>query len=114
VAVRLLGTLSGNAQAPQLAIKALSDEKPEVRVAAADALGNLKAQSAIPELTKVAQNDKEAGVIIAAARALIALGDPRGYGVFYAVLTGELKSGASLMDQQKRCSKIQKSWRVWV
>ena len=106
IAVRLLGALTANPQAAPLAIKALSDEKPEVRSAAADAIGRLKAKSAIPQLkTTIQTENEEAGVIIAAGRALIALGDPQGYNVFYAVLTGELKSGASLMDQQKKMLK---------
>ena len=105
IAVRLLGALTANAQAAPLAIKALSDPQPEVRSAAADAIGRLKAKSAIPQLNTAIQTDTEAGVVIAAGRALIALGDPQGYNVFYAILTGELKSGASLMDQQKKMLK---------
>ena len=103
--VHLLGMLTGNAKASQLAIKALSDEKPEVREAATAALGSLKEKSSIPELKDVIQNDKEAGVVLGAARALIAMNDPFGYGVFYAVLTGEKKSGASLMEDQKKMLK---------
>ncbi|HEY8996873.1 MAG TPA: HEAT repeat domain-containing protein, partial [Edaphobacter sp.] len=37
-AVRLLGMLSGNDKAPELAIKALSDEDSDVREAATEAL----------------------------------------------------------------------------
>ena len=47
-------------------------------------------------------NDKDVGVIISAAHALLELGDNRGYGVYYAILTGERKSGASLLDEQKK------------
>jgi HEAT repeat protein len=101
-AVHLLGMLTGDAKASQLAKKALSDEKPEVREAATDALGSLKERSSVPELKDVIQNDKEAAVVLGAARALIAMDDPLGYGVFYAVLTGEKKSGAGLMEDQKK------------
>jgi HEAT repeat protein len=104
-AVHLLGMLNGNSQAPQLALKALGDEKPEVREAATDALATIKAKSSIPELRNAIQTDKEAGVVLGAARALIAMDDPFGYGVFYAVLTGEKKSGASLMEDQKKMLK---------
>jgi len=101
-AVRLLGMLVGDEKAPTLAIKALSDERPEVREAATEAIGAIKAKSATEELRNIIQTDKEPGVILGAARALLAMNDPYGYNVFYAVLTGEKKSGGSLMDEQKK------------
>ena len=102
VATRLLGGLTKNAQAQDLALKALSDNRPEVRAAAAEALGNMQAKSAIPQLQKLVQTERDAGVAIAAGRALVALGDPLGYAVYYAILTGERKSGASLMENQRK------------
>ena len=102
VATRLLGGLTKNAQAQDLALKALADNRPEVRAAAAEALGNMQAKSAIPQLQKLVQSERDAGVAIAAGRALVALGDPLGYAVYYAILTGERKSGASLMENQRR------------
>src|SRR5215469_9092428 len=102
VATRLLGGLTKNAQAQDLALKALSDNRPEVRAAAAEALGNMQAKSAIPQLQKLAQTEQDAGVAIAAGRALVVLGDPLGYAVYYAILTGERKSGGSLMESQRR------------
>jgi HEAT repeat protein len=99
-AVRLLGMLVGNEKAPT--IKALSDERPEVREAATEAIGAIKAKSATEELRNIIQTDKDPGVILGAARALLAMNDPYGYNVFYAVLTGEKKSGGSLMDEQKK------------
>ena len=50
-------------------------------------------------------NDTEPSVILAAAHSLIVLGDNRGYNVYYAVLTGERKTGTSLTDQQKKMLK---------
>ena len=102
VATRLLGGLTKNAQAQDLALKALADNRPEVRAAAAEALGNMQAKSAIPQLQKLVQSEQDAGVAIAAGRALVALGDPLGYAVYYAILTGERKSGASLMENQRK------------
>jgi HEAT repeat protein len=102
VATRLLGGLTKNAQAQDLALKALSDNRPEVRAAAAEALGNMQAKSAIPQLQTLVQTERDAGVAIAAGRALVALGDPLGYAVYYAILTGERKSGASLMENQRK------------
>jgi HEAT repeat protein len=102
VATRLLGGLPNNAQAKDAALKALSDDKPEVRAAGAEALGNMQAKSAIPQLQQLARTDKDAGVVIASAKALVNLGDPLGFNVYYAILTGEMKSGASLMDEQKK------------
>jgi HEAT repeat protein len=100
-AVQVLGLLPDDPKAKEAALKALSDEKPEVRAAAAQALGDMKAKDAIPRLYDM-YNDKDVGVIMAAAHALIELGDNRGFGVYYAVLTGERKSGASLLDEQKK------------
>jgi HEAT repeat protein len=102
IATRLLGGLTKNAQAQELALKALADNRPEVRAAGAEALGNMQAKSAIPELHELAETEKDAGVVIAAARALVALGDPLGYGVYYAILTGERKSGGGLLEDQKK------------
>ncbi len=49
--------------------------------------------------------DTDPSVIIAAAHSLIALGDNTGYNVYYAVLTGEQKTGQSLTEQQKKMLK---------
>src|SRR4051812_8731903 len=105
IAVRVLGLLENNSKAAELAIAALGDPKPEIQIAAADALGQMKATSALPTIKAHIKADTDAGAAIADARALIALGDPSGYGVFYAVLTGEKKSGESLLDSQKKMLK---------
>jgi len=101
-AVRLLGLLEDNPKALEFAIKALSDQKPEVRTAAADAIGQMKAKSAVPQMKEMVKTEKDASVIMACGRSLIALGDPLGFNVYYAVLTGERKSGQSLLDDQKK------------
>lgn len=102
-AVRVLGLLENDPKAADLALKALGDEKPEVRAAAADALGQMKATSATPRLAEVILSDeKEVVVILACARSMVELGDNRGYGVYYAVLTGTKKSGGALLDDQKK------------
>ena len=100
-AVAELGLLPGDPQAEKAALTALKDDKPEVRVAAAQALGDMGAKSAKPQLVE-AIHDTDVGVILTAAHALITLGDDRGYNVFYAVLTGQQKSGQSLAEQQKK------------
>ena len=101
-AVRILGLLDYNPKALDLALQALSDQQPDVRAAAADALGDMKAQSAIPKLKDLAKTEEDPAVILAAAHSLIELGDPFGYNVYYAILTGERKSGQGLLDQQKK------------
>ena len=101
-AVRILGLLDYNSKALDLALQALSDQKPEVRAAAADALGDMKAQPAIPKLKDLAKTEEDPAVILAAAHSLIELGDPLGYNVYYAILTGERKSGQGLLDQQRK------------
>ncbi|MGC2111398.1 MAG: HEAT repeat domain-containing protein [Candidatus Korobacteraceae bacterium] len=100
-AVRELGILPGDQQALDAALTALKDDKPEVRAAAAQSLGDMLAKSARPELYAM-RNDTDPAVILAAGHSLIVLGDNRGYGVFYAVLTGEQKTGTSLTEQQKK------------
>lgn len=100
-AVAELGLLPGDSQAEDAALTALKDEKPDVRVAAAQALGDMGAKSAKPQLVE-AVHDTDVGVILTAAHALVVLGDERGYNVFYAVLTGQQKSGQSLKEQQKK------------
>jgi HEAT repeat protein len=100
-AVAELGLLPGDSQAEAAALTALKDQKPDVRVAAAQALGDMSAKTAKPQLVQ-ALHDTDVSVILTAAHALVVLGDERGYDVFYAVLTGEQKSGQSLMEQQKK------------
>ena len=102
IAVRVLGLLDNNAKAVEIATTALGDDKSEVRAAAAAALGQMQATSAVPKLVESVKAEKDAGVVIAEARALTALGDPLGYAVYYAVLTGERKSGGGLLDEQKK------------
>src|SRR3954447_22801444 len=103
-AVSVLGELTGDKKAEAAAIKALKDDKEDVRRSAAQSLGELGAKSAIPQLIELTR-DNEPSVILAAARALVTLGDDRGYNPFYAVLTGETKTGTSLTDQQKKTLK---------
>jgi len=103
-AVRLLGLLPGDPKAEDAALTALKDEKEGVRSAAAQALGDMGAKNAKPQLLE-ALADKEPAVIIAAGHSLVVLGDEKGYGVFYAILTGRQKTGTSLTEQQKKMLK---------
>jgi HEAT repeat protein len=103
-AVAVLGELTEDKKAEEAAIAALQDQREEVRGAACQALGEMGTKSAIPLLIGM-KDDKEPAVILAASRALITLGDHRGYNAFYAVLTGETKTGTSLTDQQKKVLK---------
>lgn len=100
-AVADLGLLSGDSQAEKDAVTALQDQRSEVRAAAAQALGEMHAEGAKPQLLATLKDD-DPSVIFAAAHALLTLGDDQGYDVFYAVLTGQQKSGESLLDQQKK------------
>lgn len=101
-ATRVLGELSGNTKAEDAALSALkNDKRPEVRAAGAQALGDMDAKNAKPQLHAAFQ-DTDPSVIIAAAHSLIQLGDDKGYDVYYAVLTGQQKTGTSLTDEQKK------------
>ena len=101
-AVSVLGLIKNNPQAQALAEKALiSDDKAEVRAAGADALGGMLATAAIPQL-KNALKDGDVGVVVSAAHALYVLKQPVAYEVYYAILTGEKKSGQGLLADQKK------------
>jgi HEAT repeat protein len=58
---------------------------------------------------KGALKDKASSVVFAAANALFVMGDPDAYEVFYAVLTGQKKSGDSLVDSQMKMLKDPKA-----
>lgn len=102
MAVQVLGLLPGNAKARMLAENALNDSKTDVRAAGATALGKMKAKAAAAKLRLLVKNEKEISVVLAAASALLAIGDPAAYEVYYAILTGERKSGAALLEQQRK------------
>ena len=101
IAVHVLGLLEGDAEAVKLAEAALQDPKAEVRAAAADALGQMNARTSIPRL-KEALQDKESSVVLAAAHSLQSFGEPAGYDVYYAILTGKRKSGSGLVADQEK------------
>jgi HEAT repeat protein len=58
---------------------------------------------------ELALNDPEASVVIAAANALFQLGDPAAYEVYYAILTGQKKTGDSLVQSQLKVLKDPKA-----
>jgi HEAT repeat protein len=98
-AIHALGLLVNNHRAQQWAEKALEDPNPDVRVEAANALGRMGAVSARPNL-KNELKDKEIKVVLASANSLYLLKDPAAYDVFYALLTGERKSSAGLVQTE--------------
>jgi HEAT repeat protein len=97
--IRVLGLLPGDHDAIELAETALADVKPEVRAAAAAVLGQVRSTASIPKLQH-ALSDKEITVALAAAHALREMDDKSGYEVYYAILTGERKSGESLLAEE--------------
>lgn len=100
--MRVLQLIPGNAKAVTMAEKGLQDKEADVRGAAALSLGAMGSKSSIPALAAVAKSDKEGAVVLATAKALIQLGDERGYSVYYAVLTGQRKSGESLVGGEEK------------
>src|SRR6202049_1508073 len=106
-AVRALRLLPGDPEALEMAQRALQDQKPEVRAAAATALGLVGSKVSIP-VWKKALSDKEPSVVLAAAHALQVLNDPAGYEVYYEVLTGERKSAKGLVAQGTETLKNRK------
>jgi HEAT repeat protein len=98
-AIRALGLVPGNRRALRMAEKALSDPKPEVRVAAAQALEGMRARASIPKLMK-AVADSEPAVVLAAAHALESMHADAGYEIYYEVLTGERKASKGVIAAQ--------------
>lgn len=76
--------------------------EPGVRVAAMTALGQMGSKKSIAKMKEVAKKDKDSTVILAGAHAVLILGDNSAYEVYYAILTGQRKSGASLMEEQAK------------
>jgi HEAT repeat protein len=98
-AVNALGLLSANREAEGMAIEALTDDKYNVRTAAATALGVMHAVHAIPQLEKVLDDDEPA-VVLAAANSLMLLKDNRAYDVYYDVLTGNARPNKGFIKEQ--------------
>jgi HEAT repeats len=98
-AVNALGLLSANREAEGMAIEALSDEKYNVRSAAATALGVMHAVHAIPQLEKALEDDEPA-VVLAAANSLMLMKDSRAYDVYYDVLTGNARPNKGFIKEQ--------------
>ncbi|MGC1871808.1 MAG: HEAT repeat domain-containing protein [Acidobacteriaceae bacterium] len=100
--MRVLRLIPENAAAVTLAEQGLKDKDRETRGAAALSLGAMGSKSAIPSLLATAKGDTEGSVVMAAAKSLIQLGDEKGYAVYYAILTGQRKSGAGLIGSQEK------------
>jgi len=76
--------------------------------AAATALGQIGLPASIPRL-KAALEDNESEVVFAAAGALHLLRDPMANNVYYAVLTGQRKTGEPLLESQLEMLKDPKA-----
>ena len=98
-AVLVLGLIPNDPRSTRLAEKALVDEKPEVRSAAAAALGNMQSRKSIPKL-KAAMEDPDPSVALAAAHSLDLMHDNSAYEVYYGVLNGERKAGKGVLASQ--------------
>ena len=98
-AIRVLGLMPNNARALKLAEKALKDDRPEVRSAAAAALGDMKSRASIPKL-RAALDDDDPLVALAAAHSLELMHDDSAYEVYYEVLTGQRKASRGLIASQ--------------
>jgi HEAT repeat protein len=98
-AVLVLGLIPNNTRSARLAEKALTDDKPEVRSAAAAALGEMRSRASIPKL-RAAFDDQDPLVVLAAAHSLDLMHDNSAYEVYYEVLNGERKTGKGLISSQ--------------
>ena len=100
-AVGVLGLVPRNKKVLEYAEAGLKDSNASVRMAAANALGEMHSRSSIPKL-KTCLDDEEPGVVLACAKALLEMKDRSAYDVYYAVLTGELKTKGSLIQEQMK------------
>lgn len=107
-AAHALGLAPNHPRVREAAVKALKDQREEVRASGASALGHMGAKEATGEL-RAALQDKSADVVLAAANALLRLNDPAANQVYYAVLLGEKKTGESLTDAQLKMLKDPKA-----
>jgi HEAT repeat protein len=98
-AVKALSLLAGNRQAVRFSLRAMRDKNPRVRAAAASSLGDLHATNTIPAL-RAAVSDKDASVMLAATHALYVLKDPLAYEIYYAILMGDKKTSAGMIQSQ--------------
>ena len=98
-AILVLGLIPKDPKSANLAQKALTDERPEVRAAAAAALGNMGSRASIPKL-KAAMEDQDPSVALAAAHSLDLMHDNSAYEVYYEILNGQRKAGKGLIAAQ--------------
>jgi HEAT repeat protein len=98
-AIHVLGLIPNDAKSARLAEKALTDDRPEVRSAAAAALGEMKARASIPKL-RAAFGDQDPSVVLAAAHSLDLMHDNSAYEVYYEVLNGKRKAKRGLISSQ--------------
>jgi HEAT repeat protein len=98
-AVKALSLVEGNRQAIRFTLRAMRDKNPRVRAAAASTLGELHATATVPAL-RAAVSDKDASVMLAATHALFVLKDPMAYEIYYAILMGDKKTSAGMIQSQ--------------
>jgi HEAT repeat protein len=98
-AVKAISLLQGNRQAVRFALRALRDRNPKVRAAGAATLGELNAAATIPAL-RAMLTDKDPSVMLASAHALYLLKDPIAYEIYYAILMGDKKTSAGMIQSQ--------------
>jgi HEAT repeat protein len=91
--------MPNDAKALRLAKKALDDDKPAVRSAAAAVLGDMKSRTSIPKL-RAALDDTDPSVALAAAHSLELMHDDSAYEVYYEILTGQRKGGRGLIASE--------------
>jgi lipid-binding SYLF domain-containing protein/HEAT repeat protein len=98
-ATRVLGLIPNDLKATKLAEKALSDPKPEVRVAAAEALGDMNSRKSIPKLKRVL-DDSDPSVALAVAHSLRQMHNDNAYEVYSEVLSEKRKGGKGLISSE--------------
>ena len=98
-AILVLGLIPNDSKSAKLAQMALTDDRAEVRSAAAAALGNMQSRASIPKL-KAAMDDQDPSVALAAAHSLDLMHDDSAYEVYYEILNGERKAGKGLIASQ--------------
>jgi HEAT repeat protein len=106
-AVSALGLIAADATAVETAEHALQDSKSDVRRAAVTALGDMGSKASLPKI-RVLLEHADAKTVVPIAAVLKKFDDPKGYEIYYEILTGERKAGGGIFDGLKDRKSLEK------
>jgi HEAT repeat protein len=96
-AISSLAIVIGSPRAAQLAEHALQDSQASVCRAAVIALGGMGSKASVPKIKDILPS-ANAETVVAIAAVLKQFNDPIGYSIYYEILTGQRKTGGSILS----------------